>query len=803
MYSYQLWARPPEKEIDHLLRGHLQRVTANGNGIIRELFTKSLNTKSFGVEQDILMKLSSVIEGTHDIAKVTPYFQSYVGNPMTILKSKVSREFKAHSPLSSLYCYYAAKQILSSHLPEQDATLLAYLGAITVLGHHGALVSPTKAASKLRAWKSNLGEQLRSLQGIHLEETELILNELKLPSFANFCDRWETELKDLMRKSQEIPADSNNSHNLSWYYLLNLLFSVLLDSDRLDASGLVLPSMGNIARASLVDEYVKVVSNKLRSQVAPEILALRSRLFETLAMKANIIDLKDHVYSITAPTGSGKTLSSIHFALLLRERIAKGGSSGPRVIYVAPYISILDQTFEVFAKALKVESQGSVLLEHHHLSELSYKIPDELGKEQYSTAESELLIEGWNAEVVVTTFVQFLYTILGSTASQLRKIHNLPGSIVILDEVQSIPFEWWHLIREALKFMSQKLNMFFILMTATQPLIFANEEIVELVDNAQDYFRPNHCQINVELGKQIGLDAFSQKIIKFVENHDQNSIMILVNTIDSATTAFKSLANNGFSRNRPLSYLSAEVIPWDRSRRLKEISDLLEQKEPLVLVTTQVVEAGVDIDFNYIFRDMGPVDSIIQASGRCNRKGLRPRSQSVTSVIEVIDEKGAFSKRIYGSYLIDKSKEALKHWQPPDDVRELAQSYYRETREGMSQEQSIKILSSLSILGYEALDNFKVIEDEPSSQVFLEVDKRAEEIWTEYEQIYESEESGRLKWKRFLELRGRFYSYVINVSPKFVSDIPEEYGMRHVARFQLNSFYDHFTGFIRHRSGVL
>jgi CRISPR-associated endonuclease/helicase Cas3 len=172
--------------------------------------------------------------------------------------------------------------------------------------------------------------------------------------------------------------------------------------------------------------------------------------------------------SLTAPTGSGKTLTIFMFANLLRKKIFNQTNRTPRIIYVSPFLSIIDQNAEVISKCLGIdnyEKQSPLMITHHHHAPLVYE--DE-SNESYSNFMSQLLIEGWNTKIIVTTMVQFLETLIGCRVSSLRKL-NIIGSIVILDEVQSIDYKHWQLIHYCLEFLENECDTIIILMTATQP----------------------------------------------------------------------------------------------------------------------------------------------------------------------------------------------------------------------------------------------------------------------------------------------------------------------------------------------
>ena len=237
----------------------------------------------------------------------------------------------------------------------------------------------------------------------------------------------------------------------------------------------------------MLTNYIDTLSN----DSSDIIKKFRNTLFNSVKEKSVELDLKRRILTLTAPTGLGKTLTSINFALNLRRRIELEKGFIPRVIYVAPFISILDQNWKVFQRVFLshdmggklIKQQTNLLLMHHHLSPINFSklnSLDEQRNEKFSTSQSELLIQGWNAEIVVTTFIQFFDTVFGRFASQLRRFHNLVGSIVILLEVQCIPFEYWDATRNALLFLAEKFHFTILLMTATKPLIFRTNEAIEI-----------------------------------------------------------------------------------------------------------------------------------------------------------------------------------------------------------------------------------------------------------------------------------------------------------------------------------
>ena len=202
------------------------------------------------------------------------------------------------------------------------------------------------------------------------------------------------------------------------------------------------------------------------------------------------------------------------------------------------------------------------MITHHHLVKLEYT---DISNESFSNFKAQLLIEGWNAELIVTTFVQFLKTIIGTNTNSLRKLHNLAGSIVILDEVQSIDHKYWSLIHDSLLFLTKELDMRIILMTATQPLIFSKDsEILELFDT--NYKLAERVSLIEELNG-ISINNFIEKVNAIIHENLEKNILIITNTISSSIHVFNQI-------NVPKEekfYLSAGIIPIERNQRINYI----------------------------------------------------------------------------------------------------------------------------------------------------------------------------------------------------------------------------------------
>ncbi len=316
----------------------------------------------------------------------------------------------------------------------------------------------------------------------------------------------------------------------------------------------------------------------------------------------NASTLNPGLFSLTVPTGGGKTLSSLAFALehakLLKKR---------RIIYVIPFTSIIEQN----ASVLRTVLGNDAVLEHH----CNYMPDDSDWKIRLST-------ENWDAPVIVTTNVQFFNSFYANKPSTCRKLHNVADSVVIFDEVQAIPVEKMRPCLEILKELTENYGVSAILCTATQPAIGYSDHfptglknIREIIHNIPTLFDALKRTTEAFIGEMDEAEL-AKKLMK----HTQ--VLCIVNTRQQALDVFHMLPENEGNF-----HLSALMYPLHRSRILNKIRMRLTKNLPCRVVSTQLIEAGVDIDFPVVFRVVGGMDSIAQAAGRCNREGLHEQGQ--------------------------------------------------------------------------------------------------------------------------------------------------------------------------------
>ncbi len=425
-------------------------------------------------------------------------------------------------------------------------------------------------------------------------------NRLKktIPSYANCPDHiLNSDGADGLGDLPFTPCKPRLGFQLSFF--IRMIFSCLVDGDFLDTEHFMnkeqsrwregYPGLGEL-NEKLTSQLERMCDNAKKT-------FLNRRRAEILQNCLDFADKDPGLFSLTVPTGGGKTLSSLAFAL---KHAIKNGMS--RVIYVIPYTSIIEQNAAVFRDKLGDDA----VLEHHSNFE-----PD---KEDH---RSRLAAENWDAPVVVTTNVQFFESLFSRKTSRCRKIHHISNSVVILDEAQMLPPDLLKPSLEALKELAGAYRTTIVLCTATQPALTAVEnfkgaEIPEIVDDPGQLYEDLKRVNTTVLGP---LD--DEDLADRLASHER--ALCIVNTRNHAKRIFELMTEDGDPDG--CFHLSALMCPAHRTAKFKEIRHALQKGEPCLVVSTQLIEAGVDIDFPVVFRASAGIDSIAQAAGRCNREG--------------------------------------------------------------------------------------------------------------------------------------------------------------------------------------
>lgn len=415
----------------------------------------------------------------------------------------------------------------------------------------------------------------------------------------------------LIQKATPAPIPRQNAFSL----LTRYLFSCLLDADRLSTANFESPKCAEFRSTgyspdwiALRDRFEKHIVclkgdtevNRLRVQISKECQAAAAR--------------SDRIFTLQVPTGGGKTLASLRFAL--HRAASSKVHCVDRIIYILPYTSILDQNAEV---ARNILGDGAVLEHHSNLS------PEK------DTWRNRALSENWDAPVVFTTSVQFLNCLFATGTKTARRMHQLSNAILIFDEIQTLPIKTVHLFNNAINFLTHQGHTSVVLCTATMPLLQSvNSERGALAISPKNEIIADKTALFKKLKRTAIIDDCRPEKWSCEEVADRSSelqkrhqsLLIVCNTKKSARQLFDLLK---LASQIPVIHLSTNMCPAHRRRRILQIREKLDPKnpQPIICVSTQLIEAGVDLDFGCVIRSLAGLDSIVQAAGRCNRHGDR------------------------------------------------------------------------------------------------------------------------------------------------------------------------------------
>ncbi len=381
-----------------------------------------------------------------------------------------------------------------------------------------------------------------------------------------------------------------------------MVFSCLVDADFLDTERFVDPDRAD-ARPKFSEGIFSEIERALEKHVGKfkddgsVVFKARRAIYEDCLKAA---ELAPGFISLTVPTGGGKTLSSLAFALRHIHHHQRD-----RIIYAIPFTSIIEQNAAVFREALQGVTQDAVL--EHHCNALHE--PDQ-------DMAARLAAENWDSPLVVTTTVQFYESLFSNRPSRCRKLHNIANSVVILDEVQSIPVGLLQPILRALEQLVEAYGVTVVLCTATQPAVVAREGFPVGIQKVREIIPdPPKLFNSLERVEAVNLGPVSdQDLVASLLQHQQ--VLCVVNTRSHARELYERLSPDGGTF-----HLSAQMCPAHRTSKLAEIHQILERGENCRVISTQLIEAGVDIDFPVVYRSLAGLDSIAQAAGRCNRNG--------------------------------------------------------------------------------------------------------------------------------------------------------------------------------------
>jgi len=521
----------------------------------------------------------------HDLGKVNPAFQQY-------LQACHRGEIQKSAPHAISGAAYLWKLLL-----RQNSTTA--LLAMCVLGHHVGLdaehAAIVKGGKLDRWWNDPVNDQLK-------RQMQTVLQHLKVKELERLSDG------DLQRELR-----------------LRMLFSCLVDADYMDTESHFDPEQSN-KRSQWIrpsDLWPIFRANQLqmmwKGRFSGKLNRIRRQIyFSCVQLGSN----PPGIFRLTVPTGGGKTRSALAFAL--RHAVMHKSHGFQRVIVALPYTSIIDQTARVYREIFG----DHFVLEHHSQIELPEN--DQQGEDQ---VRQRLASENWDFPIIVTTTVQLFESLFANKPGKCRKLHNIARSILILDEVQTLPPELLEPTMDILRTLVNEYGVTLVLSTATQPAFdktpylkaFQGCSITEIVPKFEEYFQSLERVEYQPIRQYNALSDLAEELAK----PERAQALVILNTRNHALRLHTELQKRGIGKG--LYHLSSLLCGAHRKHLLQEIFERLTSDAvlPVRLISTQVVEAGVDLDFPLVYRAMGPLDRIVQAAGRCNREGRLQKGKVV------------------------------------------------------------------------------------------------------------------------------------------------------------------------------
>jgi CRISPR-associated endonuclease/helicase Cas3 len=576
-----------------------------------------------------LPELGEVMGLAHDFGKASKEFQDYLKSATGLKNPDEDDYVDYESQKGKIDHSTAGAQLVYEKCTNlQNGVVMAQFLALAIASHHSGLIDCLTPTGE-----DNFGRRInKEDSATHLSEARGKLSEIE-----DDIDKILTPdvVKHFVQKLQSLkePNDSKETIAFKLGLLARFLLSCLLDADRLNTADFEFPensvvrSYGNYVSWDMLierlektfNEFAQAVAQTKEGSQAREVYQLRAQVARACREAAT---KPKGIYQLTVPTGGGKTLASLRFAL----HHAKHHGMD-RVFYVAPYITIIDQNADTLRTILEPESERSrVVLEHH-----SHFVPEEDTRRRHS-----LLAENWDAPIVCTTQVQFLEALFGAGTRDARRMHQLANAVIILDEVQTIPIKIVHMLNTALRFLAHSCGSTIVLCTATQPPLdqLPDNPYRSLVVKPEQRIIQNETELFSCLKRVEVYDARKDKGMKNDEIvnlardalNSEGSVLIVVNTRAMARTLYEQIKAQHLASTY---HLSTNMCPAHRMDVLNTIRAKLAAKEPVICVSTQLIEAGVDIDFGAVIRSLAGLDSVAQSAGRCNRHGLREKPGKV------------------------------------------------------------------------------------------------------------------------------------------------------------------------------
>lgn len=723
-YSYKLKSHPTQSLYDHLTG-------------VRDIALKTHKHHTIKPEIDDFIEIVCMC---HDFGKGTTYFQRYLENDFNGIE-------KDHGPISAMFTYWM--------LPEK----WKHLGFLIVKKHHGDI---NNASDECRidevSW--DFKNQIKDILDNTIDELNQIYDKYlegkNIEAFLNWLDD-ESNLKSIKKEFRK------KKYNIEDLLLCEYVYSLLLTGDKsqLIRNDAYIPDKQY--PLSFIENYkTDLVKNALIKNPKlkeSDVFNLRNEIYDDMINKLDSIDFdKENVFSINVPTGTGKTILAYSVAFYICSKITKNNSNiRPHIIYSLPFTSVIDQNYEVLKEIVEnninKEISSEDLMKFHSVVPIEY--------ENFERYDARFCFENWQSKIISTTFVQLLNTIfkIGKN-SIVNRFHRLANSVIILDEVQAIDEKYYKIISEFINIMVRQYNCYIILVTATMPMLL---DTIDLIEDKEKYFRKlNRIEIINNSESEITLDEFEDIVLEDICENKDKSFLVVLNTVKSSKNIYKYLKEN---TDRDIMYLSTEIYP---KLRLEKINKIKNRNKKYVVVSTQLIEAGVDIDMDIVYRDFSTLDSINQTAGRANRNGVG--GKGIVKLYKIVDNDRRICNYIYPRYLLNATEEVLdgKDIIEEKDIYDCNKEYFLKVKNRLSNDTSDELLDLIPKLQFKKFrDKFELIENDEFRRVDIIVN--ADNITNSIiQQLENDDEIDNIDLKnKFRILR----QYTVSVPRKDMSEI--------------------------------
>ncbi|HYW00511.1 MAG TPA: CRISPR-associated helicase Cas3' [Candidatus Acidoferrum sp.] len=698
----------PDSEPDPLEK-HLKETGVRAAAIVTNL------PLELSISRDDLVTAAYITGICHDFGKAKNQFQEYIWT------GRVTED-KRHSAISSIFTFIVAKEIFSKH--DGLARWLPFVCSYAVNRHHGSLVDLDQAyasESLEREYgiaKDTIDERLWQFQfdvpnygRLDFSKFQSPYQSLLVNKIASKFESFRREIRDEAEK-----ANAENGQLVDLYLALLTIISTLTESDI--ATVLGAPSVEDCAPIPVqkIDEFVS------RLELNGSALFRDLRLTAWKFVRSFKQTKQQKILRLTLPTGLGKTLMGLHTASRMQRR-------GSPLIYSLPYLSIIDQVGEVTKSVLCCQPDPLRVMQFHSLTFPQIQDRDETPNFE----QARFAMEDWDADLVVTTFDQLFYSFLSSQRSFIRRFYRLPGSTVILDEVQTIPTRILPLIETFFHRMSDNINLNVLYMTATKPRFLRQSQ--KVIPEEEHFFAKLDRTKLILQPKAVPFEKYLESVPAFLRKRKNQTTMFTANTVRCSLRLLDFLRNlkntEATFSGMEIFYISGAIVPIERINRIRRIKEITKSnnKNFVVIVSTQCVEAGVDIDADEIIRDFAPWDSLMQICGRANRYGTKPCA--AVWVHRWTDDhsrrRATFAEYIYDKVLLDATFEVLKGHSELDESQyfESQNRYIKEIGDRISDEPSRRIISAALEWKFSEINEFRKLfreGDDSKKSIFCVAD---------------------------------------------------------------------------------